>query len=258
MKDLRDVAPLSVEELEALDALLLERYPPPEELEEMEGSATGIFNLHMLDGFFAALHCIPEMVSPGRWLEVVWGDFPPLFEDSGAADEKVTLLLRFFNEVGERLGECDYVPLCNETALEEEGAGAGEFPRQEHVQWAVGFCMGLNLSEEASHYLYDDIAEMPPEVEGMLEFVSSVALLASDEQEQARKALDTIPLQEEEMVEAFDLVAPGLYSYWRDEGHSLADEASVQGTVRRQGPKIGRNDPCPCGSGRKYKKCCLQ
>jgi len=28
-------------------------------------------------------------------------------------------------------------------------------------------------------------------------------------------------------------------------------------TVRREGKKIGRNDPCPCGSGKKYKKCCL-
>ena len=28
-------------------------------------------------------------------------------------------------------------------------------------------------------------------------------------------------------------------------------------TVRRDGKKVGRNDPCPCGSGRKYKKCCL-
>ena len=27
-------------------------------------------------------------------------------------------------------------------------------------------------------------------------------------------------------------------------------------TKRREAPKIGRNDPCPCGSGRKYKKCC--
>ncbi len=27
--------------------------------------------------------------------------------------------------------------------------------------------------------------------------------------------------------------------------------------VRRSGPRPGRNDPCPCGSGRKYKKCCL-
>jgi preprotein translocase subunit SecA len=27
-------------------------------------------------------------------------------------------------------------------------------------------------------------------------------------------------------------------------------------TVRRSVPKVGRNDPCPCGSGKKYKKCC--
>jgi preprotein translocase subunit SecA len=26
--------------------------------------------------------------------------------------------------------------------------------------------------------------------------------------------------------------------------------------VRRADPKVGRNDPCPCGSGQKYKKCC--
>jgi len=28
-----------------------------------------------------------------------------------------------------------------------------------------------------------------------------------------------------------------------------------QKTVVREGPKVGRNDPCPCGSGKKYKKC---
>jgi SEC-C motif-containing protein len=27
-------------------------------------------------------------------------------------------------------------------------------------------------------------------------------------------------------------------------------------TVRREQPKVGRNDPCPCGSGKKFKKCC--
>ena len=29
-------------------------------------------------------------------------------------------------------------------------------------------------------------------------------------------------------------------------------------TFRREGEKVGRNDPCPCGSGKKYKKCCLK
>jgi uncharacterized protein YecA (UPF0149 family) len=32
--------------------------------------------------------------------------------------------------------------------------------------------------------------------------------------------------------------------------------ASKTGTFKRDGYKIGRNDPCPCGSGKKYKKCC--
>ncbi|NOZ62027.1 MAG: hypothetical protein GXO74_10135 [Calditrichaeota bacterium] len=27
-------------------------------------------------------------------------------------------------------------------------------------------------------------------------------------------------------------------------------------TYHRETPKVGRNDPCPCGSGKKYKKCC--
>ncbi len=33
-------------------------------------------------------------------------------------------------------------------------------------------------------------------------------------------------------------------------------KASAPTTVRRSQPKVGRNDPCPCGSGKKYKKCC--
>lgn len=36
----------------------------------------------------------------------------------------------------------------------------------------------------------------------------------------------------------------------------LRDLAAVA-PVRRTDPKVGRNDPCPCGSGKKYKKCCL-
>lgn len=43
-----------------------------------------------------------------------------------------------------------------------------------------------------------------------------------------------------------------------DDGNWLFVDAEVpeQAPVRRDGPRVGRNDPCPCGSGRKYKKCC--
>jgi preprotein translocase subunit SecA len=40
-------------------------------------------------------------------------------------------------------------------------------------------------------------------------------------------------------------------------GAKVPDRApGKQETIRREGPKLGRNDPCPCGSGKKYKNCC--
>jgi preprotein translocase subunit SecA len=38
--------------------------------------------------------------------------------------------------------------------------------------------------------------------------------------------------------------------------YSHGDSVEKPQTIRREGKKVGRNDPCPCGSGKKYKKCC--
>ena len=35
------------------------------------------------------------------------------------------------------------------------------------------------------------------------------------------------------------------------------EDARKPETYRREMPKVGRNDPCPCGSGKKYKNCCM-
>ena len=40
------------------------------------------------------------------------------------------------------------------------------------------------------------------------------------------------------------------------EGAQVPDRDRKPQTVRREEPKVGRNDPCPCGSGKKYKNCC--
>jgi preprotein translocase subunit SecA len=49
------------------------------------------------------------------------------------------------------------------------------------------------------------------------------------------------------------------FQHETDENVQYHDNESAQKkqeTVRRSAPKVGRNDPCPCGSGKKYKKCC--
>ena len=40
------------------------------------------------------------------------------------------------------------------------------------------------------------------------------------------------------------------------DGHLTEKEGGMNKTVVNEGPKVGRNDPCPCGSGKKYKNCC--
>ncbi len=40
------------------------------------------------------------------------------------------------------------------------------------------------------------------------------------------------------------------------ENKSQAKSQAKEGTFKRETPKVGRNDPCPCGSGKKYKQCC--
>jgi len=61
--------------------------------------------------------------------------------------------------------------------------------------------------------------------------------------------------EDEDLMFAFDEEDEDLeYLPGEDEiGESDSPDSAI---VRRSMPKVGRNDPCPCGSGKKYKKCC--
>lgn len=48
----------------------------------------------------------------------------------------------------------------------------------------------------------------------------------------------------------------GYFSRLKDVWYYVDGNLITPATVRSSGPKIGRNEPCPCGSGKKYKKCC--
>jgi preprotein translocase subunit SecA len=49
--------------------------------------------------------------------------------------------------------------------------------------------------------------------------------------------------------------APARATATQQQPPRVGGDDAVQRTVRHEGPKVGRNDPCPCGSGKKYKKC---
>jgi uncharacterized protein len=66
------------------------------------------------------------------------------------------------------------------------------------------------------------------------------------------------PVAPDKRAEILQMMIAGLtriYRYFEPHRRSSAG-ASRPIPLRREGRKIGRNDPCPCGSGRKYKRCC--
>jgi preprotein translocase subunit SecA len=66
-----------------------------------------------------------------------------------------------------------------------------------------------------------------------------------------RTILSVVPRAREEVQRV--QVANPLQDGFEGDGKRTFKKVSV---VRREAPKIGRNDPCPCGSGKKYKNCC--
>ncbi len=63
---------------------------------------------------------------------------------------------------------------------------------------------------------------------------------------------------EKTIFEMYDYIGSDWYSYNKEKHNKTFDSLHRnEETYVREEPKIGRNDPCPCGSGKKYKKCCM-
>ena len=100
----------------------------------------------------------------------------------------------------------------------------------------MGFLDGINESITKPNDLENMDEESEVEVEIIPEKLFFNMLKADADYLYSLEQWETV-LGEEKMVE-------------------IAKEYKQSKTVRRATPKIGRNDPCPCGSGKKYKHCC--
>ncbi len=91
------------------------------------------------EGFFAALHSGPKLVKPDEWLPIVLGTTPPKYASEDEAKTLMSLLMRFYNEVGARLVDSarDFEPRI--------GDQNGELSLQSAVLWAVGYMRAVAL-----------------------------------------------------------------------------------------------------------------
>lgn len=192
--------------------------------------------LSSVDGFFAGLACSPELVLPGEWLPAIWGadgdENEAVFENVEQARHVTTLVMSHYNEVLEALSAGSYVPIYD---VDE---ASGEILWE---SWVSGFDLAMRLRADAFVDFYYAADE---------ETVSSLNLMAALIMIDARESE-----LEPEAVEALTADAPGLIPRLVDNLYGWRVRHAQPGVPRRSA-KVGRNDPCPCGSGRKHKKCC--
>ena len=60
----------------------------------------------------------------------------------------------------------------------------------------------------------------------------------------------------EKLIAGIAVNVPAIYRYFAEERKLEAQRLASAKPFRRDVPKVGRNEPCPCGSGKKFKHCC--
>ncbi len=184
----------------------------------------------MLDGFLTAIVIGPDMVMPSDYLPWVWdwkrGKKEVEFADMDEADRILGYIQGMHNRVA---GPLMFDPPVVVPVFVFE-------PAWDHHEWLAGLVMGADFDGE----VWDYAREVAPQLFEPLKVI-------------AGKKRDD-PGWDDACIElGASLVT--IRDFFR-EGEWREAFEEVRKPFVREGPKVGRNDPCPCGSGRKFKKCC--
>jgi len=232
---------LTDREIEELDDLLAQT---PEPLQPLD--------VVMLDGYLCGVLVQPRLIDAAEWL-------PPIFDFDGASlPETVdpawrarceTLIRRRHEALNAALVEDGWFdPLVMELS-EEDAAEVPPDLRElglislSMMPWVGGF--------QQAAVCFPELAEMPDDA-----VMTALARLyrhlpaETDEDREVRATLDREqPLATlDDAIEEVVLAIADLVDLTHDRRYHVE-------TVRRDPGKVGRNEPCPCGSGKKYKQC---
>ena len=202
-----------------------------------------IANTEALDGFFAAIACCPDMILPSEYMPVIQSgateDGDLVFEDMAEAQHFTALVSRHYNHVNDQLQSQEvYLPLVLE---DDDGEWRGN-------DWANGFLLGTKIRFE----IWSEIVNSDERGGSMIPIF---ALACENDPDPAMRPYKE-PINEERREELLISAAAGVMRMHRYFLGRRDEYLPGGGTFTHKSPKVGRNDPCPCGSGRKFKQCC--
>ena len=204
------------------------------------------------EGFFFALAAGPRPRRPSDWLPLVFGGEPPDFTSPEEGERIAGALIRLYNEVAEdvreRSGAIPASVTFHADPLMNLDLGAPV------AQWSRGFVQGHAWLEE-DWEAFDEEA-----LEGVSLSLWALAIWANRPvAESAAAELEWGDGSIETALEAARELFADCASIYAETGLSLQARARESRPPPRpavRSVRPGRNERCPCDSGRKYKKCC--
>ena len=190
-------------------------------------------SLEMLDGFLTALTIGPKAVPLETYWPQIWGAEDGSGPQWDGAEQEL--------HVRELVTRHATAIKARSTARAEHRPEIDDFGMEEAVtEWALGFIEGIELSGNAWDPIFKDRRAD--------QVVLPIVALSGEAPEEVYEELDEE--KRAEIVETLPVMLQMIDAYWRDPRRRLPGPEPIRSV------KVGRNDPCPCGSGKKYKKCC--
>ena len=211
-----------------------------------------VMDLESVDGFFCALACSPERIAPSDYLPVIFGGEIE-FSDESLLNETMPLLFSYWNAVVDKLRKPVQKPddLYFPFSLKDS-----EGDDVDGRLWALGFMIGVSAFPDPWEKLMED--------KNKAQQLTPMMIFAGQNQENPELKAEPIPEDKHaELLATMFFCLYETYEFFREEREKASHKKGFsKDTVDIfQSPatslNIGRNDPCHCGSGTKFKKCCL-
>jgi uncharacterized protein len=206
-------------------------------------------NLSMMDGFMAALASAPKLTMPSSMLRWIWdaahGQEAPAFADAQEAASIIGLIMRHWNGVNSTLNRApdEYQPLIPKRNTYGKTISIID-------SWCSGYYKGIAIDRTGWQPL---LAQHP-------EWFTAIQLYAGeggrDELERRQESIN----QHQTFADSLASSVRHIHRFWLEQRRSQTprDETPMIGgqpEPANRPLKVGRNAPCPCGSGKKYKRC---
>ena len=200
--------------------------------------------LEELDGFIAGILVCPDLIPPGEWFARSVGlskRHAPPFADLDHANDVLELVMDYYDDVAATLTRHpqDYRPLFPVDKV--NGDVIWDL-------WIEGFAAAADLRPHAWAQLMDAGGETPAAATGLV-LLTAIADGAAD---LGAEEVERLSRSAPETIRRFIVT---LHQHRLATPRPSASLAEAKNPFAGA-PKVGRNDPCPCGSGQKYKRCC--